>query len=138
MVDANTPNQAYLDSLPAKPTYDFTYEWKVTGMRVRDEGANKNAVVQTFWDLTATDANGHTATFNGATPFTSVDVPTGDFVALESLTQEHVISWIQDYVDNHHGYWDHINEKLAAGMADIHNPIIEANVAWLPAKTPTA
>lgn len=138
MTDANTPNQAYLNSLSPKPTYNFTYEWKVTSMRVRDEGVNKNAVVQTFWDLTATDASGHVATFNGATPFTSVDVAPGDFVALESLTQEHVISWIKDYVDNHHGYWDHINEQLAIKMADIHSPVTEANLDWLPAKTPEA
>jgi hypothetical protein len=124
MVDSNsTPILEISPAQAAKPTYDFTYEWKVTGMKAR--GAT---VVQTYWDLTATDASGHFATFNGATPFTPAEVPSSDFVALESLTQERVISWIKDYVDNHHGYWDHINEKLAAGMADIHSPITAVNI----------
>jgi hypothetical protein len=115
--------------------YNFTYEWKVTSMRVRDEGANKNAVVQTFWELKGTNADGHSAVFSGATPFTSVNVPEGDFIALEALTQEHVISWIRNYVDNHPNYWEHINEQLAKNIQDTHAPITEASVSWLPANT---
>ena len=72
---ANTSPEVY--------TSPFTYEYKITGLKVKDEGANANAVVQTYWTLTGTDNENNSGTFTGATPFTSTTMPEGDvFVPL--------------------------------------------------------
>ena len=95
----------------------FTYTWKVTGLKIRDEvnseGATlPNAVVQTYWELTGTDENGNSATFSGATPFTAADVPEAEFTAFDQLTEENVLGWIKNEVNTNPHYKQHIDEQL--------------------------
>lgn len=78
----------------------MTYTWKVTGMKVKDQQNTDgtllpNAVVQTYWTKTATTEDGRSVTFQGALPFTAENVPEGEFVSFENLTEETVLSWIQ-------------------------------------------
>lgn len=96
----------------------FTYTWEVTGLRKRDqvnsEGATlPGAVVQTYWKVTGTDADGNTGEFSGATPFTAEEVPAGEFTAFESLTEETVLSWIRAVVEGDLPYKQHIDERIA-------------------------
>ena len=83
-------------------------------MKVMNEGSNTKAVVQTYWRKIATDnEHGHVVSFEGATPFTSVNVPEGQFIPYEELTEEIVLSWIK--VEAEVGqYRDHIDGVLAA------------------------
>ena len=92
-----------------------TYSWKVTSIKVRDEGSNKNAVVQTFWIKIGIDENGNVGEFSGATPFTSANVPQSDFIAFESLTEAKVIEWVQGVVVG--GYEAHVNQMIEKQIA---------------------
>ncbi len=107
----------------------ITYTWKVTGIKVKDEGPNANAVVQTYWTKTGEDEDGITGTFNGATPFTSTTMPEGStFVPFAELTEETVLGWIQDVVvDN---YETHVDEQIQKQIDAIKNPVTEPTLPW--------
>ena len=54
----------------------------------------------------------------GATPLTAASVPEGDFVALNSLTEEKVLEWIKAIVEPDATYVAHINEMIAEHIAE--------------------
>lgn len=106
----------------------ITYTWKVTSLKVKDEGDNTNAVVQTYWTKTGTDENGNTGVFSGATPFTSVKVPAGEFVPFNQLTEETVLGWIQDIVVGQ--YEEHVNGVIAKQIDQKVNVVKDADLPW--------
>jgi len=112
----------------------ITYTWKITGLKARDEGGHTNAVVQTYWQKIGTDENGNQGTFSGATPFTAADVPAGQFIPYEELTEEIVIGWIQSVVVG--GYEGHVNAQIQKQIDAIVNPIVEPGLPWAPAPVP--
>ena len=115
----------------------LTYTWKVTGIKVKDEGPNTNAVVQTYWTKTGTDENGNEGTFSGATPFTSTTMPEGStFTPFDQLTEEIVIGWIQGVVVD--GYEEHVNGQIQKQIDQKIAPVTEATLPWAPATTPEA
>ena len=95
----------------------LTLEYSVTSLKVKDEvnadgDTLSNAVVQTYWKVIGTDNGGNQAEWQGATPFTAANVPTGEFTAFEDLTEETVVGWIQAIVDGDASYKEHIEEQL--------------------------
>lgn len=109
----------------------YTYVYEVTGLKVKDEGENLSAVVQTYWKLTGTDGNGNSGTFSGATPFTSTTMPEGDvFVPFAELTEQTVINWIKDVVEGNPGYQQHIDSQIGKQISNIINPVTEATFPW--------
>lgn len=118
----------------------FTYTWEVTGLRKRDqvnsEGATlSGAVVQTYWKVTGTDADGNTGEFSGATPFTAENVPAGEFTAFESLTEETVLGWIRSVVEGDLPYKEHIDERIAHQIDQTLEE--DAEMPWGGSVTPT-
>ena len=113
----------------------FTYKYEVTGLKVKDEGSNTSAVVQTYWKITGTDEDGNEGTFSGATPFTSTTMPEGDtFLPFEELTEQIVIGWIQDVVEvNNTGFQNHIDEQIQKQINQKITPIKEVTLPWAPA-----
>ena len=101
----------------------ITYTWKIKSVKVRNEGSNCDAIVQTYWEKTGTDALGNSGTFNGATPFTSVNVPEGQFVPYSDLTEEVVLDWIKSVVVDQ--YEQHVNEQIQKQIDEIVTPIVE-------------
>lgn len=101
----------------------ITYTWKIKSVKVRNEGSNIDAIVQTYWEKTGTDALGNSGTFNGATPFTSVNVPEGQFVPYLDLTEELVLDWIKSVVVDQ--YEQHVNEQIQKQIDEIVTPIVE-------------
>lgn len=115
-----------------------TYTWKVTSVKTKTEGANQNAVVQTYWTKTGVDEDGHEGTFSGATPFTTTTMPAGStFIPFNQLTEEIVIDWIKGVVVG--GYEEHVNAQIQKQIDEKHNPVVEAALPWAPpAETPPA
>lgn len=106
----------------------ITYTWKITGIKVKDEGENKNAVVQTYWTKTGTDELGNTGTFSGATPFTAQNVPPDSFVPFDQLTEEIVIGWVKNVVTG--SYEEHVNGQIQKQIDDRKNPVTDASLPW--------
>lgn len=110
----------------------ITYTWKVTSLKTKTEGANQNAVVQTYWQKIGTDELGNEAVFSGATPFTSTTMPAGNvFVPFEELTEEVVLEWIKDVVVG--SYEAHVNGKIQEQIDQHINPVSESQMPWAPA-----
>lgn len=140
MADANTTPEMVTPTPYVSP---FTYEYKITGLKVKDEVAgnttNHNAVVQTYWQLTGTDTANNSGTFTGATPFTSTTMPAGDtFVAFDSLTEADVIKWVSDVVTDNPGYQQHIDEQIQKQIDQHISPITEPSLPWAPTSANTA
>ena len=109
----------------------ITYTWKITGLKTRTEGANQDAVVQTYWQKIGTDENNNTGTFSGATPFTTVGMPDGyTFVPFNQLTEEMVLNWIKAVVVG--GYEEHVNAQIKKQIDDKLSPIAEPTLPWAP------
>jgi len=108
----------------------ITYTWEVTSIKTTTEGSNDNAVIQTYWKKTGTDENGKTGTFDGATPLTSLNVPEGEFIPFEQLTEEIVLSWIQGQIDEF--YEEHINRQIKKKIDAFY--VTQPGLPWDPTK----
>ena len=101
----------------------MTYTWKMKEIKVMDETNSdgkvlKDAVVQTLWTKTGKDADGNEGVFSGATPLTAANVSEGDFKALNTLTEEQVLTWIKALVEPDATYVAHINERISKDIED--------------------
>ena len=95
----------------------LTLSYSVTSLKVKDEvnadgETLRNAVCQTYWKVTGTDANENTAEWSGATPFSAATVSAGSFVAFEDLQESEVVGWIEAVVEGDATYKQHILEQL--------------------------
>jgi hypothetical protein len=114
----------------------ITYTWKVTNVKVKDEGNRQNAVVQTYWTKTGTDEAGNTGTFSGATPFSTLNMPPGnEFIPFNQLTETMVLGWIQAVVVG--GYEEHVNEQIMKQITDKITPVTEPSLPWATTPSPT-
>ena len=109
----------------------MTYTWEVTSLKTQnqtnaDGDALENAVVQTYWKRTGTDADGNVGSFSGATPFTATNTPAGSFVAFADLTEATVLGWIKAVVVG--GYEEHVNSQIQNQIDE--QTIAEADMPW--------
>jgi hypothetical protein len=104
---------------------EIAYTWEITAMFTKNEAIHPNSVVQTRWEKTGIDSEGNSASFEGATTFTSDNVPVGEFIPLEQLTKEIVLNWIKSRIDE-----SHINGIILSKIEELKNPIIEVNMPW--------
>lgn len=107
----------------------ITHSWEIISLQTRNQGQNADAVVQVFWRKVGVDENGNTGEFLGSTPMTSEFVPQDEFVPLQQLTKEQVLSWIQEVV--HGDYAAHIDKLIAEQINDKANPVQTITPPWL-------
>lgn len=112
----------------------ITYTWKITSLKVKDEGGKQNVVCQTYWQKTGTDEAGNTGTFSGATPFTLDPTDaSGPFIPFNELTEEDVLAWIKSVVVG--SYAEHVDGKIQEQIDEKVNPVTEPSLPWaLPAE----
>lgn len=109
----------------------LTLSWEVTGVKTKNEintdgDTLSDAVVQTYWKCTGTDADGNEGSFSGATPFTAIGIPESEFVAFDSLTEETVLGWIKNTVVG--GYLEHVQEQIQKQIDS--STIQEPSLPW--------
>jgi len=114
----------------------FTYTWKMKEIKIVDQTNSegkvlKDAVVQTLWQKIGKDDDGNEGIFMGATPLSAVNVPEADFKALDTLTEEQVLTWIKAIVEADSTYVAHINEVIAEAIET--GKIKTAPLPWDPA-----
>jgi len=111
----------------------LTLSWEVTGVKTKNETNTdgdtlSDAVVQTYWKCTGTDADGNEGSFAGATPFSAANVPAGSFVAFADLTEATVLGWIQAVVVGN--YMDHVQEQIQKQIDEA--TVQEPDLPWAP------
>lgn len=113
----------------------LTYVYAVTSLKKTTDGSIDNAVVQSTWTCTGTDADGDSGVFNGATPFPLADVDPDNFIPYEELTEADIIGWIKAVVVG--SYKEHIDGQINKQIALIKNPVVEVPNNELPWSPPT-
>lgn len=98
---------------------NITYTWAVTGLKTATI-ENKVYVVQTYWTKTGIDEQGNTGVFEGATPF-QPDSDHEVVVPLNELTEQTVITWIQEAIVGNYGqHIDNIiNRQIVAKRSKV-------------------
>lgn len=118
----------------------LTYTWEITSMKLQSDALVTNAVVQTYWKCTGTDADGYSGTFSGATPFDLATIDPDNFTPYDQLTQAQVLGWIEAAAST---YMDHIDAQIEKQIALEKMPetdVNEGNFPWdppAPEPTPT-
>lgn len=111
----------------------LTYVWKLKSIKKQDNPSAQleDIIVQTYWQLTGTDENGDSGTFNGATPFDPQQVDPNNYTQYSNLTEAQVLGWIQDVVTNNESYKTHIDEQILGQIQS--KPIVEVteNFPWV-------
>lgn len=95
----------------------YTYEWSITGLKKSNPSVLDvtDVIIGTQWKVVATNEDGVTGEFTGATPFELKTVETGSFIPYEQLTSEIVLGWIKEKVSGSNpatNYWPHIQERI--------------------------
>ena len=107
--------------------------WEVTGLKTKNEVNGDgivlpNAVCQTYWKASYTDADGNEGSFSGATPFSAANLSEEQFAQFDTLTEETVLGWIRDIVVG--SYFDHVVERIQRQIDEL--AIEEATMPWAP------
>ena len=112
----------------------FTYEWKLTGLKKQNTNTLTDVIVGTNWKITATDEDGNSGTFNGATPFTVEDLNGDGFVDYRDLTEELVIGWVKNYVSGSapSNYMSHINQQIQKQIDTVKFATLDVGAADMP------
>jgi hypothetical protein len=118
---------------------DLTYTWEIIGIGKRNSGPIENAIVQTNWKVTGTNSDNFSGSFIGATPFDLNTVDPNNFIPYEDLTEEIVLSWIQNLVENDRVYKDHINRVIMKEIDSKSNPVTQVidGFPWKPGEEVT-
>ena len=112
----------------------LTYTWKLKSLKKTSTNALQDVIVQTHWECTGTDSDGHSGTFHGATPFDLNTVDPAHFTVYSDLTEETVLGWIQAVVVD--GYKEHIDQQIQKQIDETKNPVVEVQTDELPWATP--
>ena len=116
----------------------FTYEWKLTSLKKQNTETLSDVIVGTNWKLTATDEDGYSGVFNGATPFSAQDLNGDGFVDYRDLTEELVLGWVKSQVsgsDMRVNYMNHINQQIQKQIDHVKYANIdvqERDLPWSP------
>jgi hypothetical protein len=109
--------------------------WEITGLKTKNEINGDgvvlpNAICQTYWKASYTDADGNEGNFAGATPFSAANLSEEQFQQFDALTEAVVLNWIKDIVVD--SYLDHVLERIQRQINEL--AVTEATMPWAPAE----
>jgi hypothetical protein len=112
----------------------YTFDWKLTALRKQQSANVEDAVVGTQWKLTATDEDGFSGEFTGATPFDLNAINTGSFVPYSELTETMVLGWVKNLVSGSsaYNYMPHIMQQIQKEIDKKKWSRIDVNETDLP------
>lgn len=116
----------------------YTYEWKLIGLKKQNTNTLTDVIVGTNWKITATDEDGNSGTFTGATPFTIEDLNGDGFIDYRDLSEELVIGWIKNYVSGSNigtNYMNHVNQQIQRQIDTVKFATLdvsEVDMPWSP------
>lgn len=113
--------------------------WEITGLKTKNEVNGDgivlpNAVCQTYWKVSYTDAEGNEGSFAGATPFSAANLSEEQFAEFDTLTEETVLDWVKAIVVD--SYFDHVVERIQRQIDEL--AIEEATMPWAPVEEETS
>lgn len=118
----------------------YTFDWKLTSLKKQTNGGFENAIVGTQWVVTGINENGHSGSFNGATPFQISEINPDTYTSYDSLTESEVLSWIKNTVSGSNratNYWEHIMERIEKQVEQTATPIVQVLDEHFPWAAPS-
>jgi hypothetical protein len=108
----------------------YTFDWKLTALRKQQSANVEDAVVGTQWKLTATDEDGFSGEFTGATPFDLKAINTGSFVPYSELTETMVLGWVKNLVSGSsaYNYMPHIMQQIQKEIPIQQYQLLQINI----------
>ena len=93
-----------------------------------------NIIIGTRWEVSATNEDGITGEFQGATPFDLSTVDLNNFTPFEELTETQVLGWIKSQVSgsSNTSYWEHISSRINKQIQEKVHVKIDVNETELP------
>lgn len=93
----------------------MNYNWRIVKLGLNDQLNQdgvllENAIVQVQWKLTAEDTDGTKASYLASTTLDATNISAEDFVAVNSVSSEQVIGWVQSNLSSTE--MDRINKQL--------------------------
>lgn len=109
----------------------ITYTWKVVRVKTTNTDSFENAIVNVWWQKIGTDdVTNVTGYFEGATPFDADQIDPDNFTALDQLTEEMVLSWVQGVVVGE--YENHVHREIQRDINDKIGTLTEIEEGQLP------
>ena len=99
-----------------------TYTWEIIGLKRRTVGALSDAIVKVTYRRKGVDDSSNTGTYESVIKF---DAPsTEGFIAYASLTENNVIDWVTDIIEDDEVDWIKILiDRKIAELIDIPTEI---------------
>jgi hypothetical protein len=76
----------------------ITYSWNILNLKTKDINSYTKFVIAVIWQKIGTDENNTEGKFDGVTQFSDDEKLGSTFIPFDSLTQETVVSWIQNKI----------------------------------------
>lgn len=73
----------------------ITHSWSIDTIKHINAEGYTGVVVQVYWTKTGQTSDGKVGKFNGCTSFSLNDLNSETFTALEDLSNDQIISWIE-------------------------------------------
>ena len=107
--------------------------WEITGLKTKNETNGDgvvlpDAVCQTYWKVSYTDADGNEGSFAGATPFSATNLSAEQFQQFDTLTEATVIEWVKAIVVD--SYLEHVTGRIQAQIDEL--AVSEPSLPWAP------
>ena len=104
------------------------YTWKVVNTTIKDSPDTPSIVVSCNWVKSGEDENGNLGQFYGCTTFDINTVDYDSFIPFDELTEDIVLSWIQDRIDEN--FSNHIDKVISDDIEKKLYPEITVIPPW--------
>jgi hypothetical protein len=103
------------------------YSWEITGVKVKDDGGNKDTIVQVNWKKIGKTIDGKTGVFVGSCliPPVSTEEET-DFISFKNIKEKTIIEWVEQIVSG--AYEQHVNEVIENQIGTVP---VEKTLPWV-------
>ena len=106
----------------------ITYTRQLLSLKTKNSNDLQNAIVEVNWEKTGTNEDGLAGTVSGETVFDVDKIDLDNFTALDDLTEEMVLGWIE----NNSAYETMVNNLIEKEIADQINPVTVISNSGFP------
>lgn len=105
----------------------INYTWKIHTITKRTINSVDSVVFTVVWEKFGIDSDGYSGSVKMAANFNIDDIDESSFVPYEELTEEIVVSWIKNFIDE-----NSVNIRIEAEIEKSRSNWIQVNDGNLP------
>jgi len=105
----------------------INYTWKIHSLTKRTINTIDSVVFTVVWEKFGIDEDGYTGSVKAAANFNIEDIDESSFVPYEQLTEEILINWVKDFINE-----DSVNQGIEAEIEKAKSNWIQINDGEFP------